>query len=293
MNSIRWCSRLALCLLCLVPIAVPASAAQIQNGTDVWHTPGDGTTFADFTREPIPAGFFCPGSSPFAGRIVFQGVPLATAPPGVLGKTDTLLQRLDDAAFDRDGVAVTRLQMLAMQFEGVEPLRNECGAFAVSVVLNGAQPVTEMRIHRVGEGDGFGDHGFFESVVGVNVRILFTPSDHKGLAVHLDRNLLFPPSRNTWAASPGEKTPARPGFVLVDTDADGVADTNVPAASEGFAAGWLDRGDGIVPFDPGTHGLGPIGYSGGYEAPAPIPNCETCHCSDDCGIHCPQTVPSY
>lgn len=264
--------------LCLLLAAASASASVIQNGSDLWRTPGDGTTLADFAPEPIPADFFCGGSAPFAGKIVFQGVPLATEPPGVLGLTDTILHRLDDAVFDRDGVAVTRLQMRAMQFEGTEPLRNACGTFAVSVVLNGPQPITEMRIYRTGK-----DHGFFESVVGVNVRIVFTPIDHKGPTLSLERNLLFPPARNTWAASPGADGVTQEGFVLVDTDADGVADMNVPATSRDFAAGWMPQGGEIVPFSPATHGLGAIG-----DPPSNAVVCPGgCHCSDDCGIHCP------
>lgn len=279
--------------LCLVLAAVPASAITIQNGSDFWHTPGDGTTLADFTREPIPADFFCPGSAPFAGKIVFQGVPLATEPPGSLGNTDTIVHRLDDAVFDRDGVAVTRLQMRAMQFEGVEPLRNECGSFAVVVALHGEQPVTEMRIRRTGE-----DHGFFEAVVGVDVRIVFSPIDHRGLTVHLDQQLVFLPARNTWAASPGERSVTQAGFVLVDTDGDGAADTHVPATSRGFAPGWTPLGGEIVPYDPAVHGLAPIGFDTTAGASAPPSNIEVCGPDDTChcingSMHCPLTpVPT-
>lgn len=265
--------------LALVLCAAPASAITIQNGSDFWYTPGDGTTVADFTREPIPADFFCPGSSPFAGRVVLQGVPLVTEPPGSLGNTDTIVHRLDDAAFDENGVAATRLQMRAMQLEGVEPLRNECGSFAVSVVLQGEQPVTEMRIHRTGK-----ENGFFEAVVGVNVRIGFTPIDHRGAAVHLDQSLVFHPARNTWAPGAGEGSVRQAGFVLVDTDGDGVADTHVPATSRGFAAGWTPVGGEIVRYEPAVHGSAPIGAP-----PSTIAICgpdDTCHCING-QMHCP------
>ena len=49
------------------------------------------------------------GCFKFAGRIPFKGVPVATSVPGVLGATDTITQRLDDAVFNRRGVATTRL----------------------------------------------------------------------------------------------------------------------------------------------------------------------------------------
>lgn len=254
--------------LCLALVAVPAAAMTIPNGSDFWHTPGDGSTVADFAAEPIPADFFCNGSAPFAGKIVLQGVPLATEPPGLLGNTDTIVHRLDDAEFDRDGVAVTRLQMRAMQFEGVGPLHTECGSFAVSVALHGKQPVTEMRIHRTGN-----EHGYFRAVVGVAVRLTFTPIDHRGLTVNLDQELVFRPARNAWAPSPGEGSVTQAGFVLVDTDADGVADTHVPATSPGFAAGWTLEGGEIVRYAP-PNGISVCG-----------PN-DSCHCINN-NMHCP------
>jgi hypothetical protein len=92
-------ARIAVCLIVLTLTALPCLAADrvIYNGIDLWRTMGNGSTFADFAKNPIPAGFFCARSEPFTGRIAFQGVPVATGTPGVLGKTDTLVQRLDDA----------------------------------------------------------------------------------------------------------------------------------------------------------------------------------------------------
>src|SRR4029079_13519646 len=111
--------------------ALPAAAADrvIYNGVDLWNTPGGGTTFANFARNPIPAGFFCEKSEPFSGRIVFRGVPVATGTPGALGKTDTIVQRLDDAVFNKNGVAGTRVQVRAMTFESVAPVATACGPF--------------------------------------------------------------------------------------------------------------------------------------------------------------------
>src|SRR5262245_34028772 len=148
--------------------ALPAAAADrvIYNGVDLWNTPGSGGTFADFSRNPIPAGFFCEKSDSFSGRIVFRGVPVATGTPGTLGKTDTIMQRLDDAVFNKNGVAVTRVQIRAMSFESVAPLATACGPFNVKVTLDGEQPITRMRI--------FSD-GRFLAPISVNVKIGFTP----------------------------------------------------------------------------------------------------------------------
>src|SRR6185436_6075704 len=139
-----------------------ARDAVITNGIDLWRTPGAGGTFADFAREPLPAGFFCATSAPFTGRIVFRGVPVKTKPASALGPADTIIQRLDDAVFTKglaaihpfalrgnDGsmqqvdasffsgqeVAATRIQVKAISFAGVQPVKTACGSFAVRASL--------------------------------------------------------------------------------------------------------------------------------------------------------------
>jgi len=139
-----------------VLLAAPALSADrvVTNGIDLWKTPGDGTTFADFSKEPIPAGFFCNKSERFTGKIIFRGVPIATGQPGALGVSDTIVQRLDNAAFDKRGVATTRIQVRAMQFASVAAVKTACGQFNAYVRLDGDQPVTRMRIVRDNEKGG-------------------------------------------------------------------------------------------------------------------------------------------
>jgi hypothetical protein len=128
--------RTFVCVLALASLAaLPAAAAtvrSIENGIDVWRTAGDGTTFVKFDQSPIPKGFFCFKSEAFRGRIVLQGRPLATGIPGELGGADTIVQRLDNAAFDASGVATTRIQLRALQLESVAPIKTTCGDFNVS-----------------------------------------------------------------------------------------------------------------------------------------------------------------
>src|ERR1700710_1005001 len=162
-----------LALVCFaVLLAVPVFAADhaITNGIDLWKTPGDGTTFADFSKQSIPAGFFCNKSAAFTGKIVFRGVPIATAQPGALGTTDTIVQRLDNAAFNKRGVATTRIQVRAMQFESVAPVQTACGPFNAYVRLDGEQPVTTMRIVRDSE-----KGGRFFAPISVDIKMSFPP----------------------------------------------------------------------------------------------------------------------
>jgi len=235
--------RIMLCVALLTLIGVPLSAQIIEQGTDLWRTRGDGSTFASFAIEPLPAGFFCAGSAPFAGEVVFRGVPVAAEPAGVLGFTDTVIHRLDDAKFNTNGVATTRIQMRAMAFEGVELLRNECGTFHVGVELDGEQPITDMKIVRE-EANG----GRFVAPIHVNVNITFTPVDHGGETLRIPRQLRFGAAANAvWSRRPDVGFAQVPGEFLVDTDNDGSVDTVLPGTSRAFFAGstaGLDRSRG-------------------------------------------------
>lgn len=221
-------------LLLLATTAAQAADRVIVNGIDPWNTAGDGTTFADFSKNPIPAGFFCANSAPFAEKVVFRGVPLATGVPGALDRTDTIIQRLDDAVFNKRGVAVTRLQVRALQFEATAPIKTACGPFKVGVVLEGEQPITTMKIVRQNE-----QGGVYIAPISVNIKIFFTPVTKASTeALELHRQFRFPAAKNarwTFEAGPGGARHA--GMLRVDTDADRSPDTYVPGTSN-FAAGF-------------------------------------------------------
>lgn len=232
-------SRLGL-LAVLLLVALPIFAADqvIQSGIDPWRTPGNGTTFIDFAKNPIPAGFFCFKSAPFTGRIVFKGVPIATREPGALGKTDTIVQRLDDAVFDENGVANTRIQVRALHFVSVEPIRTACGAYKVEVQLNGEQPVTNMRIVRTHE-----NGGRFFAPVAINGKLVFTPlRGRAGEILEITKNVRFPAEPAIeWFDNPAPGRVRWIGFVQVDTDNDRVPDTSLPGTTTNFAAGASNR----------------------------------------------------
>jgi hypothetical protein len=225
-------------LVFLLLVSLPAVAGDrvIQNGIDLWVTRGDGSTFIDFTKAPIPAGFFCFKSQPFAERIVFRGVPVATAEPGILGETDTIVERLEDAVFNKSGVALTRIRMRALHFESIRPVQTTCGSFKVEVKLNGEQPVTRMRIVRDSP-----TGGHFFAPISVNGKLVFTPIGGNSTEVlELTRNIRFPAPRIEWADRVGAKAIRLNGFVLTDTDADRLPDTYLPGTSN-FGAGWPSR----------------------------------------------------
>lgn len=219
---------LALLVSCVV---APAFAADrvIQNGIDVWMTPGDGSTFVDFAKNPIPAGFFCSSSAPFTGKVAFRGVPIVTGVPGALRNADTIVQRLDDAAFDKRGVATTRIQVRALSLASIEPISTACGKFDLSVSLDGVQPTTRMRIIRDND-----NGGRFFAPLSLNTKVTFTPVGRAGDVLELALPVRFAATPNVPWSSRGSAMLA--GFVLADTDGDRSPDTYLPGTSN-FTAG--------------------------------------------------------
>jgi hypothetical protein len=259
--------------LAILLVAAPALAADrvIQNGIDLWHTKGDGSTYADFSNHPIPAGFFCFKSAPFTGRVIFQGTPIVSDSPDGLFKADTIVQRLDDAVFNRRGVAVTRVQIRAMTFESVAPVQTACGLFNATLRLDGEQPITRMVIRRENK---FG--GSFSAPIYANVKVSFTPLGRSTSEVfEIPIQVRFPPLPNQkWASPEGTSARGIPGFVRVDTDGDRVTDTFLPGTSN-FAVGFTGK-------------PGPGGRVNLVEEKI-IDYDTQCH-SSDCGSHCALAV---
>lgn len=219
-------------LLGLSPLAADSV---IQRGTDVFTTMGDGKTFYDFADSPIPAGFFCKGSKAFTGRVAFKGLPLVTETSGQFGGGDTVIERLDDAAFDAKGVARTRIQFRALSLVSIAPIKTRCGTFHAYVSLAGRQRVTSMKILRTQEGGGT-----FAAPLAVDVRMLFIPAEpaRKKAARKLELlgSFTFPANPVPWSFARGAMT-NRIGDAVVDTNGDLAPDTLVPGTSN-FLPGW-------------------------------------------------------
>ncbi len=304
--------RAIVCALTLaIFVALPAVAAgvrTIQNGIDVWRTPGDGTTFVDFAKNPIPKGFFCSKSGSFTGRIVLQGRPLTTGTPGELGGADTIVQRLDDADFDGNGVATTRVQLRALQLESVSPVKTACGDFTARVSLSGPQPTSKMRI--VKESDNMGR---FEAPIQVRFRVnFFSTKGTSAQRLELVRSFTLDPASNaTWGAVVPKRNFSRQASVLVDTDNDQIPDTYLPKSSGNFFPGlseeWLraarerqarekiaraETGGGELTPAPVETCSGTLSYTGygSYQCAAPGTDPQ-CHPEAEQAQHCAQPCP--
>jgi len=220
-----------LMLVCslLLGLSPLAAAPVIRRGIDVFTTPADGRTVTDFAQHPIPAGFFCSRSKVFTGRVALKGLPLATAEPGQLWGGDTVVERLNDAVFNAQDIAVTGLQLRALSLVSIHPIKTACGAYHVYVSLSGLQPVTRMSIQRTQE-----EGGTFSAPLALNVRTSFIPvkpTRNKGARkLELTSSVIFPGIPVPWSFAAETRT-KRIGSVLVDTDGNLTPDTRLPGTS--------------------------------------------------------------
>jgi hypothetical protein len=218
-------------ICCFALAAVPALALdRIGPGWDSWVTPAGGGTFYDFAGHPIPAGFFCAGSAPFTGKIVFQGSPIKGA-----DGADTLVERIDEATFDKSGVATTRVVVRGLSLIGSEPIQTSCGSYRVRASLaGGIQPITQMRIIKDSE-----NTGSFESRLALRIKLVFEPLAG-GKALRLEDTINFErPNIIPWVALTQNEGGVRSAFV--DLNGDGRTDTRLSGSAVFFAG----VGDGL------------------------------------------------
>jgi hypothetical protein len=262
----------ALTLLTVASLPLPFAAADdvIYGGIDLWRTPGNGNTMIDFAESPLPAGFFCPDSKAFTDRVALRGVPVATAKAGALPGTDTIFERLDDARFDKRGLASTRLQARALSLEGVAAVKTACGSYRVRVHLVGDQPVTRMQLIRESS-----NNGRFLAPLALHVKVLFEPLAKGGRTVEVEKDIRFPANPQLrWSTD----LTGRKQFVAavkVDTDGDRIPDTFLRGTSN-----FVVRQDRTLPADKvdGCEG-------GGIDVPSS--DLDPCHCARGC-YHCVQ-----
>ena len=227
-----WMSFLCFAMLCFSPLAATADGVVIERGIDIWHTPADASTRADFRMDPIPAGFFCRDSRPFQGSLVFQGAPVETQPADALAGADTVIHRLDDVAFDGPGARETRIQVAALSLVSMLPVETRCGQFNVRATLAGEQPVTHMQIAY----DGI-QGGTYAAPLDLVVRLVFTPVGDNGLEPRqlVQKIALNPAPDSRWTHASGRR--GFDGHILVDTDGDHRPETLLPGPTGDFYPG--------------------------------------------------------
>ena len=221
-------------------LALPAGAAApatITRGVDIFTTSGG--TRADFTSNPIPADFFCLGSSAFSGSIPLTGVPLVTAPAGVAGTTDTVVERLADGVFGAGGTTTVPIILRALRMRGSSNLTVFCPGvgntnWQVDVCACGPQTQTTVTAKI---GPGCANCGTFDGSLMVNACVRFTRLDNGQTAGPIRQAIPLSITSMPWCYQGGTSETVVPSPFAVDTNCDGQPDLTVPGTSN-FHPGW-------------------------------------------------------
>jgi hypothetical protein len=284
--------RMLLLGLALSLTALPALADNtILAGIDVWQTKADNNTYVDLT---LPAGFFCTTSAPFSGRVVLAGVPVATSPAGVLGATDTVVERLSSTTFDANGVATVNAIVRAASFKSTAPITvSGCPGSTQWDVRSSAAPTQSPFLITIRRPDPTATGGSFDSSVTISPRLIFT-QQVSGLQRTLDQaTITFTTSGAEWTHAPGSGGVTYTGGpVQIDTDGDGATDTQVPPTSN-FAPGWSRfprTGCAAPPCPVPIPHQAPSHFH--YVLPPPLRCNATAACGDGSSVSCSGSTPT-
>lgn len=238
-SLITVCLALSLLILLSAVMAAPSLAASatgaqapIARGVDLFETSTSAPTFVSFADDPIPAGFFCPGSAPFDGVVNLRGLPLATAPAGVAGNADTVVERLTDGHFV-GGVADIEVVVRAMRLGSTDsidvfcPNENANTRWRVSACLCDLQPTSRISA-RVDQACGC---GHFNGTLRLNVCLRFTREDTGETIGPVQQNITLNIDNMPWCYQPGAGETVVSGPFAVDTDCDGRPDLTLPGSS--------------------------------------------------------------
>ncbi len=127
-------------------VALPALAQpNVPPGKDFWVTPANGQTFFTFPAGDVEALCGAPVSATWNHVVTFTGVNLSTS---TVTAYDTMIARLDNAVFNTNGVATTRVQVQALSFRSTATTSTPCGPLNWNAGLAGVQNTSQMTIRR-------------------------------------------------------------------------------------------------------------------------------------------------
>ena len=222
-------------------------ATDVLAGVDLWETrpPNDATyEFGGGTEcSPIPASFFDPGSDPFDGVVSFQGQPLQTSPPGTLGSTHMIVERLTDAELPSCPSSDTvDIEIVALNLVSTEPITVTYGGMQdpelwdVHMCLSSEEDSQQTGSMTIYQKCAAG--GTFTAELPVTPKFVFTkvgePSTQRTLDYGLEEigPIYYDVTDGHWLYSDhGFHVITSPGGLLVDHDCDGVSDVAVGSSS--------------------------------------------------------------
>lgn len=273
-------ARASLALAALLAAALPATevgaavaqpapqpipvAVNLPAGDDAWMTPPDGGTSIDFVADPLPAGFFNPGSLPFAGKINLRGIPLTTSPAGALGVTDTLVRRLGPTGKIAVGGSKTvAIEFMALRLQSISPFQvaYSGGGTELWVLNAGLSPGASQNIGTMTITRTSGDGGTYDATLLGLFHLTFTRVNPLPRVTRVldcgagdceemvfasnDEHWTMIGGPNNWQPSQLGIDPLPPG-VQLDIDGNGTLDGVFTIGKSNFQVGveWLTGGGG-------------------------------------------------
>ncbi len=219
-----------------------ASSYLIDAGVD-FLTTGSGS-YADFAVDPLPAGFFDPGSDAFTGRVEFTGDPLVQSAGDPIAPTDTIVVRQAPADLPQcPSSATVPIELTALGLVSSEPITVTFGAASpelwdVVASVSGQAPSNGTMTVRF---ECSGGGGSFDSTLNVLPRYVFTRrSDGATRVLDPGPTKIFQTTGAHWVESLSDGVgvlQAGPG-VTVDGDNDGSPDFPLTLGSSNFFPGF-------------------------------------------------------
>lgn len=218
--------------------------SDVLQGDDCFTVPWDGGSYYDFANDPIPAGFFGPGSDPFDGIILLGGQQVDTDPPEVLGPTNAIIRRLETASFISCEIGdVIPVEIVSLNLVSVNPIRitffgGTIPTFwdvDVCLSISQQQQGTMTITHSCDAG------GIFNTNLWVLPKFRFTKTDEPEFQEILDFGIehrsapLLESGLVEWTHSDhGLNLISSPGGITVDHNCDGIIDKTVEPGSNFF-----------------------------------------------------------
>ncbi|HEX4953569.1 MAG TPA: thrombospondin type 3 repeat-containing protein [Thermoanaerobaculia bacterium] len=235
---------------------VAAQTGDVQPGVDLWTTPGNGSTFDDFSGNPIPAGFFGPGSDPFLGMVVLQGAPLPSLGGPGLGPVDTVVERTMVAELPAIGSSDTvPIEIVALNLMSVNPItvtynggqNPEPWNLRVCLSSQATQAPGVMTISRTCP-----EGGRYDATLPVRPKLVFTRTSPPA-TLTLDQGMAgqiqLATTADRWAYNPSGLLGIfriQPG-AITDGDCDGTPDAPLPGSSNFTPGVWTPACECIAP----------------------------------------------
>lgn len=263
------------------PTNTQAAPVDILAGDDGWATTLDNQTFLDYSANPLPAGFFGPGSLAFSQKVSLSGRPIANS-AGLAWHTDTIVRRLNPTGL----LAVGNCADISIEFVS---LHVESPAFTVNFsdghteqwkIVGGlstaaAQPIGTMTICRTCNDGGTFDASLPALFVLYYQRVSPLPTVQRITDCGLSQcpQALFQSVGEDWtlAGGPFGWDPVAfgvdplPANVQLDVDANGSLDNAFTIGRSNFQGGvkLCGTSDYLSGGGPGSGRCDPVDHVGG------------------------------